>query len=231
MAKRTVLVTGGGGGLGRAVSDGVLESGWRVVVPELAGDRARTTARTGVVARDRRPHRRGVGRRGRRGGRGRAGRAAAGGGEPGRRVRRRRTRARDAVDRGRADARRSTCARPTSSPRPPCRTSWTPAAAPWSACRPGRRWRRSRARPATRRRRRRCWRSPRRSRSNTREGACAATRSCRASSTRPRTAAAQPDADYAKWVPPEEIAPVIRFLAGDESAPTSGAAIPVYGRA
>ena len=47
----------------------------------------------------------------------------------------------------------------------------------------------------------------------------------------PANRAGQPDADFAKWVRPEEIAPVIRFLAGDESAPTSGAAIPVYGRA
>lgn len=47
----------------------------------------------------------------------------------------------------------------------------------------------------------------------------------------PANRAAQPDADHAKWVTPEEIAGVIRFLAGDESAPTSGAAVPVYGRA
>ena len=40
-----------------------------------------------------------------------------------------------------------------------------------------------------------------------------------------------PDADHSKWVPPEEIARVIRFLISDDSAPTSGAAIPVYGRA
>lgn len=43
--------------------------------------------------------------------------------------------------------------------------------------------------------------------------------------------AAQPDADHARWVPPAEVAEVIRFLAGPASAPTSGAAIPVYGRA
>jgi NAD(P)-dependent dehydrogenase (short-subunit alcohol dehydrogenase family) len=47
----------------------------------------------------------------------------------------------------------------------------------------------------------------------------------------PANRIAQPDADHARWVPPAEIAQVIRFLAGDESAPTSGAAIPVYGRA
>ena len=40
-----------------------------------------------------------------------------------------------------------------------------------------------------------------------------------------------PDADHSKWVPPQQIAKVIRFLVSDESAPTSGAAIPVYGRA
>src|SRR5204862_1173768 len=41
----------------------------------------------------------------------------------------------------------------------------------------------------------------------------------------------QPDADWSKWVPPEEIARVVRFLVSEESAPTSGAGIPVYGRA
>jgi NAD(P)-dependent dehydrogenase (short-subunit alcohol dehydrogenase family) len=47
----------------------------------------------------------------------------------------------------------------------------------------------------------------------------------------PTNRAAQPDADYAKWVPPQQIAKVIRFLVSDDSLPTSGAAIPVYGRA
>jgi NAD(P)-dependent dehydrogenase (short-subunit alcohol dehydrogenase family) len=47
----------------------------------------------------------------------------------------------------------------------------------------------------------------------------------------PKNRAAQPDADHSRWVPPAEIATVIRFLAGTESAPTSGAMIPVYGRA
>jgi NAD(P)-dependent dehydrogenase (short-subunit alcohol dehydrogenase family) len=47
----------------------------------------------------------------------------------------------------------------------------------------------------------------------------------------PANRAAQPNADTSKWVPPEQVAAVIRFLCGDESAPTSGAAIPVYGRA
>jgi NAD(P)-dependent dehydrogenase (short-subunit alcohol dehydrogenase family) len=47
----------------------------------------------------------------------------------------------------------------------------------------------------------------------------------------PANRAAQPDADYSKWVQPAEIARVVRFLVGDDSAVTSGAAIPVYGRA
>jgi NAD(P)-dependent dehydrogenase (short-subunit alcohol dehydrogenase family) len=42
---------------------------------------------------------------------------------------------------------------------------------------------------------------------------------------------AQPDADYSKWVKPEAIAKVVRFLVSDDSAPTSGAGVPVYGRA
>jgi NAD(P)-dependent dehydrogenase (short-subunit alcohol dehydrogenase family) len=47
----------------------------------------------------------------------------------------------------------------------------------------------------------------------------------------PANRAAQPDADHSRWVPPQQVAGVIRFLCGEESAPTSGAAVPVYGRA
>ena len=47
----------------------------------------------------------------------------------------------------------------------------------------------------------------------------------------PANRAASPDADHSKWVAPEEIARVVRFLVSDDSAVTSGAAIPVYGRA
>jgi NAD(P)-dependent dehydrogenase (short-subunit alcohol dehydrogenase family) len=47
----------------------------------------------------------------------------------------------------------------------------------------------------------------------------------------PANRRAEPDADYAKWVQPAEIARVVRFLISDDSAVTSGAAVPVYGRA
>lgn len=47
----------------------------------------------------------------------------------------------------------------------------------------------------------------------------------------PANRAASPDTDFSKWVPPEEIARVVRFLVSGDSAVTSGAAIPVYGRA
>lgn len=47
----------------------------------------------------------------------------------------------------------------------------------------------------------------------------------------PGNRAAQPDADHSRWVAPAEIARVIRFLCSEDSAPTSGAHIPVYGRA
>ena len=47
----------------------------------------------------------------------------------------------------------------------------------------------------------------------------------------PANRAAEPDADYSKWVQPAEIAKVIRFLVSGDAAVTSGAAIPVYGRA
>lgn len=47
----------------------------------------------------------------------------------------------------------------------------------------------------------------------------------------PVNRAAQPGADHSRWVRPGDIASTIRFLASDESAATSGATIPVYGRA
>jgi NAD(P)-dependent dehydrogenase (short-subunit alcohol dehydrogenase family) len=40
-----------------------------------------------------------------------------------------------------------------------------------------------------------------------------------------------PDADFETWVAPEEIARVIRFLCSDDASVTSGAHLPVYGRA
>jgi NAD(P)-dependent dehydrogenase (short-subunit alcohol dehydrogenase family) len=47
----------------------------------------------------------------------------------------------------------------------------------------------------------------------------------------PANRAAMPNADHDRWVKPAEIAGVIAHLLSDESTPTSGAAIPVYGRA
>jgi NAD(P)-dependent dehydrogenase (short-subunit alcohol dehydrogenase family) len=47
----------------------------------------------------------------------------------------------------------------------------------------------------------------------------------------PANRAAEPDADHSRWVSPAEIARVILFLCSEESAPVSGAAVPVYGRA
>jgi NAD(P)-dependent dehydrogenase (short-subunit alcohol dehydrogenase family) len=47
----------------------------------------------------------------------------------------------------------------------------------------------------------------------------------------PANRAATPDADFSRWVQPDDIGRVVRFLVSDDSAPTSGAAIPVYGRA
>jgi len=47
----------------------------------------------------------------------------------------------------------------------------------------------------------------------------------------PANREAEPDADFSTWVKPVDIARVVRFLVSDDSAPTSGGAIPVYGRA
>jgi NAD(P)-dependent dehydrogenase (short-subunit alcohol dehydrogenase family) len=47
----------------------------------------------------------------------------------------------------------------------------------------------------------------------------------------PANRAAMPNADHDRWVKPAEIAGVIATLLSGDSSPTSGAAIPVYGRA
>jgi NAD(P)-dependent dehydrogenase (short-subunit alcohol dehydrogenase family) len=47
----------------------------------------------------------------------------------------------------------------------------------------------------------------------------------------PANRASQPDADHSRWVTPEQIARVISFLCSADAAPISGAHLPVYGRA
>ncbi len=47
----------------------------------------------------------------------------------------------------------------------------------------------------------------------------------------PRNRADMPDADYARWVPPERIADVMEFLASPAAEAMHGAAVPVDGRA
>jgi len=47
----------------------------------------------------------------------------------------------------------------------------------------------------------------------------------------PGNRASMPKADFDKWVKPAAIAGVIASLLSDDTSPTSGAAIPVYGRA
>ena len=47
----------------------------------------------------------------------------------------------------------------------------------------------------------------------------------------PANRSSMPDADFDTWVAPEEIAGVIRFLCSDDASVTSGAHLPVYGRA
>jgi NAD(P)-dependent dehydrogenase (short-subunit alcohol dehydrogenase family) len=47
----------------------------------------------------------------------------------------------------------------------------------------------------------------------------------------PANRAAMPNADYSKWVTPEQIAATVRFLSSHEASAINGASIPVYGRA
>jgi NAD(P)-dependent dehydrogenase (short-subunit alcohol dehydrogenase family) len=47
----------------------------------------------------------------------------------------------------------------------------------------------------------------------------------------PANRASMPNADFDRWVKPEQIAGVIATLLSDDTEPVSGAAIPVYGRA
>ena len=46
----------------------------------------------------------------------------------------------------------------------------------------------------------------------------------------PRNRLDMPKADFTRWVSPEAIAKVILFLASEDSAAITGAAIPVFGR-
>jgi NAD(P)-dependent dehydrogenase (short-subunit alcohol dehydrogenase family) len=46
----------------------------------------------------------------------------------------------------------------------------------------------------------------------------------------PANRASMPNADFAKWVTPEELADVILFLASDEASAVTGALLPVIGR-
>ncbi len=46
----------------------------------------------------------------------------------------------------------------------------------------------------------------------------------------PQNRDSMPQADFASWVPPADVANVIAFLLSDEARSVSGAAIPVYGR-
>lgn len=47
----------------------------------------------------------------------------------------------------------------------------------------------------------------------------------------PANRAAMPKADFSRWVKPESIAKLLVFLVSDGAADTSGAVIPIYGRA
>ena len=52
MPERTALVTGGAGGLGRAVVDALLDDGWRVVVPVRRARTSRSAPALSTVVAD-----------------------------------------------------------------------------------------------------------------------------------------------------------------------------------
>ncbi len=43
--------------------------------------------------------------------------------------------------------------------------------------------------------------------------------------------ASMPDADHSKWVRPEQVAALLSYLASDDASATSGALVPIFGRA
>jgi NAD(P)-dependent dehydrogenase (short-subunit alcohol dehydrogenase family) len=47
----------------------------------------------------------------------------------------------------------------------------------------------------------------------------------------PGNRASMPNADFSRWVKPQDIARVIAHLLSEDSGPVSGAEVPVYGRA
>ncbi len=47
----------------------------------------------------------------------------------------------------------------------------------------------------------------------------------------PANRTAMPKVDFSRWVKPESIAKLLVFLVSDAAADTSGAVIPIYGRA
>ncbi len=47
----------------------------------------------------------------------------------------------------------------------------------------------------------------------------------------PANRQAMPNADFSKWVPPESIARLLKWLCSDQAADVNGAVIPIYGRA
>ncbi len=46
----------------------------------------------------------------------------------------------------------------------------------------------------------------------------------------PANRAAMPSADFSSWVPPEQVASLLVFLASDDASAINGAVIPIYGR-
>jgi NAD(P)-dependent dehydrogenase (short-subunit alcohol dehydrogenase family) len=46
----------------------------------------------------------------------------------------------------------------------------------------------------------------------------------------PANRTSMPNANYDKWVKPEQIADVIAFLASDNASPISGDSLPIYGQ-
>ena len=161
----------------------------------------------------------------------RRGRAAARSGEPRGWIRDGRQGPRDADQRVRGPVPAQSATDVSGDAGGPARDARQPAAARSCASAREPRSSRSRVQRATSPRRPLWSRSRRRSRSEYKNDGIRCNAILPSTIDTPANRSSMPNADHEKWVKPAEIAGVVAHLLSPDSGPTSGAAIPVYGRA